>query len=405
MEIYLVGGAVRDTLLNITPKERDFVVVGSTPEEMGALGYKPVGKDFPVFLHPQTKEEYALARKEKKDGHGYGGFEFFTEPTITLEEDLLRRDLTVNAIAQDPQGQLIDPYGGQQDIENRLLRHVSEAFVEDPLRVLRVARFAARFSQLGFTVAPETLLLMEQIVASGELEHLTPERVWREMHRALGEPTPKAFIEVLRACGALAIILPEVDALFGIPQRADYHPEIDTGVHLLMALQIATECSDDPQVRFAVLLHDLGKGLTPQHILPKHIGHEEAGVPLVNAVCDRFKIPNRYRELAVAVCRYHLLCHTAQQLRPATLLKLLNNLDAYRRPDRFQQFILACEADARGRLGHENNPYPGGAWLAEVQQKTAAVTAKQFLDAGLKGKAISDAIHQQRLDIIRTLKA
>ena len=409
MKTYLVGGAVRDKLLGIIPKERDFVVVGSSPEEMGNKGFKPVGKDFPVFLHPETNEEYALARREKKDGHGYGGFQFFTSPEITLEEDLLRRDLTINAIAESEHGEVIDPYGGQRDLEQRVLRHVSDAFIEDPLRVLRVARFAARFVHFGFSIAPETLVLMKELVTSGELGHLSPERIWQELETALTEGSPATFIRELRNCNALVALLPEVDALFGVPQRADYHPEVDTGIHLLMSLDCATQLTNGKPdnekslIRFAVLMHDLGKAKTPQAILPRHIGHEAAGVPLVHAVCDRFKIPNRHRELAALVCEYHLLCHQAQELRPATLLKLLGNLDAYRRPERLSQFVSACEADARGRLGFEEKPYPSGQWLETVYQQTAQVSPQQFLDQGIKGKALGEAIHQERLGIIKQL--
>ena len=404
MDIYLVGGAVRDKLLNIPVRERDYLVVGGTPEEMMAEGFKPVGKDFPVFLHPETGAEYALARKERKHGQGYGGFTFYTTPDISLEEDLLRRDLTINAMAEDALGQLIDPYNGRRDLEAHLLRHVSGAFVEDPLRVLRVARFAARFSHLGFRVAPETMELMGTIAESGELAFLTPERVWREMEIALGEPSPDTFIETLRECGALGKLLPEVNALFGVPQRADYHPEVDTGIHILMCLKIATSLSEETEVRFAVLMHDLGKGVTPPDILPKHIGHEEAGVPLVNAVCERYKIPARYRELAVLVSRHHLLCHKAKTLRPATVLKLLNKLDAFRRPERFKQFLLACESDARGRLGFENTFYEGGGWLAKAYREAAAVTAAEFIAKGLKGPDVGRAIDKRRLELIRQLE-
>ncbi|MGV6807698.1 MAG: multifunctional CCA addition/repair protein [bacterium] len=405
MKTYLVGGAVRDKLLEIPVKERDFVVVGSSPEEMVSQGFKPVGKDFPVFLHPETGEEYALARKERKEGHGYGGFVFHTSPDISLEDDLLRRDLTINAIAEDQDGNLIDPYGGVSDIENRVLRHVSGAFIEDPLRVLRVARFAARFSRLGFSIAPDTLALMAEISDSGELGYLASERVWGEIEQAFSEGSPTTFIQVLRDCGALAKLLPEVDVLFGIPQRADYHPEIDTGIHTLMALAIATEISDQPEVRFAVLMHDLGKGVTPKDILPRHIGHEEAGVPLIKSLCDRLKVPNRFRDLAILTSRFHLLAHAAKKLRPATLLKMLGRLDAWRRPERFEQFLLACEADARGRKGHEESTYEVGDWLRNVFFETSQISPQPFVDAGLTGTRIGEAIHEERMKVVKNLIA
>jgi tRNA nucleotidyltransferase (CCA-adding enzyme) len=328
MEVYLVGGAVRDKLLGYPVHERDWVVVGGTPEILTAQGYRPVGKDFPVFLHPQSNEEYALARTERKSGRGYQGFQFCTDPGITLEEDLSRRDLTINAMAMDGNDNLIDPYGGQRDLQQRLLRHVSPAFAEDPLRVLRVARFAARYAHLGFTVAPETLTLMTNITHSGELQYLSAERVWMETERALAERSSRTYIDVLRQCGALKALFPEVDALFGIPQRADYHPEIDTGLHVLMALDQAAILSNDPVVHFAVLVHDLGKAITPAEVLPRHIGHEASGVKLVNQLCDRMRVPNRFRELAVAVTRHHLNCHKAPHLKAATTLRQLQEIGA-----------------------------------------------------------------------------
>lgn len=404
MKYYLVGGAVRDKLLNYPSSERDYVVVGSSPEEMTKLGYRPVGKDFPVFLHPHTQEEYALARKERKAGHGYGGFEFFTSPDITLEEDLSRRDLTINAMAEDRDGNLIDPYGGRQDLNDRLLRHVSPAFAEDPLRVLRVARFAARYHHLGFTIAPETQALMQDLSSSGELTYLTPERVWQEIDKALHSKAFAIFIQTLRDCGGLAALLPEVDNLFGVPQRADYHPEIDTGIHVLMALEIAETLTEDAAVRFAVLLHDLGKGITPEDVLPRHIGHEEGGVPLVTQVCDRLKTPNQYRDLAILVTRYHLLCHKAPFLRPQTVLKLLQNIDAFRRPERFQQFLLACEADGRGREGFQKKPYDSGVWLNTAFSQVNAVSAGEFIEQGLSGKRLGKAITERRLNILKALR-
>ncbi|MBQ0712183.1 MAG: multifunctional CCA addition/repair protein, partial [Porticoccus sp.] len=354
MNLYLVGGAVRDKLLGYPFTEKDWVVVGATPEEMIEQGFRQVGSDFPVFLHPKTKEEHALARTERKSGAGYKGFQCFSDTSVTLEEDLSRRDLTINAIAEDADGNLTDPYGGRQDLADKILRHVSDAFVEDPLRVLRVARFAARYHHLGFTIAPETLALMAEIAASGELQHLTPERVWVETDRALGEQSPRTYIEVLRQCDALKVLFPEVDQLFGVPQRADFHPEVDTGIHVLMALDQAAILDKDPAARFAVLVHDLGKGITPEDVLPKHSGHEERGVQLVNTLCDRLKAPNRYRELAVGVTRYHLLSHKAPYLRPVTILKLLKGIGALRQPGKLAQFIRCCEADARGRLGFED---------------------------------------------------
>jgi tRNA nucleotidyltransferase (CCA-adding enzyme) len=400
MKIYLVGGAVRDALLKYPVKERDWVVVGARPEELLQQGYQQVGKDFPVFLHPQTKDEYALARTERKQGHGYTGFAVNCDPTVTLEDDLLRRDLTINAIAQDTDGNLIDPHGGKADLELRLLRHVSDAFVEDPLRVLRTARFAARYAHLQFTVAPETLALMADIVAQGELAHLPPERVWVEMERALGERNPEVFIQVLRDCGALAALLPEVDALFGVPQTATYHPEVDTGEHVLMTLQQAVVLNADTDVRFAVLMHDLGKAATPPDEWPRHIRHEQRGIKLIAQVCERLRVPNRHSELARAVCAQHTLCHRALELRGKTVLKLLNLTDALRRPDRFESFLLACEADARGRLGFEQRDYPQADYLREARDVAQSVTAAQFKDSGLSGKALGDAIAKQRVKLL-----
>ena len=405
MEVYLVGGAVRDALLDYPCRERDWVVTGASPREMAEKGFRPVGKDFPVFLHPQTGEEYALARTERKSGTGYRGFTFHTGPEVSLEDDLIRRDLTINAMARDKDGQLIDPYGGQRDLEKKVLRHVSPAFVEDPLRVLRVARFAARYHHLGFTVAAETLALMRVLAVSGELETLTPERVWTELQKALAEKSPQIFVEVLRHTGALKPLFPEVDALFGVPQRADYHPEIDTGVHVLMSLEKAAELSDDPRVRFAALVHDLGKGATSSDILPRHIGHEERGLPLVHGFCDRLKVPNEYRELAVPVTRLHLLCHKAFELRPVTLLKIFRAADAFRKPERFELFLLAVEADARGRKDFENRPYRQGRWLRELfTHLNNTVSPGEFVDQGLTGAAIGEALDKKREQEIRSFK-
>ena len=404
MNVYLVGGAVRDKLLGYPFSERDWVVVGATPEELLAEGYRQVGSDFPVFLHPQTGEEYALARTERKSGSGYKGFQFDTASSVTLEEDLSRRDLTINAIAEDVDGNLIDPYHGREDLQNRVLRHVSDAFVEDPLRVLRVARFAARYAHLGFEIAPETLTLMRELSDSGELQHLTPERVWMETERALGERSPRSYVEVLRQCGALQVLLPEVERLFGVPQRADYHPEVDTGIHILMALDQAAALDDDPAVRFAVLVHDLGKGITPADILPRHIGHEENGVALVNGVCDRWKVPNRFRELAVAVTRHHLHCHRAPHLKATTILRLLKEVGALRQPEKLIKFVRCCEADARGRLGFEDRPYRSGQWLLKAFDALQTIDTREFIDKGLSGKKLGDAIERRRLAILNELR-
>jgi tRNA nucleotidyltransferase (CCA-adding enzyme) len=398
MQIYLVGGAVRDELLGLPVRERDWVVVGARPEELQARGFKPVGKDFPVFLHPQNAEEYALARTERKTGPGYRGFETLFSPDVTLEQDLERRDLTINAIAKDPDGGgLIDPFGGQRDLGERVLRHVSGAFVEDPVRVLRVARFAARFAPLGFKVAPETVDLMREIAARGELDALVSERVWQETQRALEMPAPARFFEVLRDANALPLIFPELHALFGVPQPEQWHPEIDTGVHTLMVLEQAAKLSGDPVVRFAALTHDLGKGTTPPSEWPRHIAHEQRGVALVEALCDRLKIPNAYRELAVLVSRYHLDAHRVTELRDNTLLELLERLDAFRRPARFEQWVLACEADARGRKGLENREYPQADHLRRARDTVAKVTLDPAERDGLDGPKIAEKLRKARL--------
>jgi tRNA nucleotidyltransferase (CCA-adding enzyme) len=398
MQIYLVGGAVRDELLGLPVRERDWVVVGARPEELQARGFKPVGKDFPVFLHPRNGEEYALARTERKTGPGYRGFETLFSPDVTLEQDLERRDLTINAIAKDPDGGgLIDPFGGQRDLGERVLRHVSAAFVEDPVRVLRVARFAARFAPLGFKVAPETLDLMCEIAARGELDALVSERVWQETQRALEMPAPARFFEVLRDANALPIIFPELHALFGVPQPEQWHPEIDTGVHTMMVLEQAAKLSDDPVVRFAALTHDLGKGTTPPSEWPRHVAHEQRGVALVEAMCDRLKIPNAYRELAVLVSRYHLDAHRVTELRDNTLLEILERLDAFRRPARFEQWVLACEADARGRKGLENREYPQADLLRNARDTVAKVTLDPAERDGLDGPKIAEKLRKARL--------
>ena len=401
MRTYLVGGAVRDKLLERPVIDHDHVVVGARPEDMLALGYKPVGKDFPVFLHPTTGEEYALARTERKTGRGYHGFAFHADPDITLEEDLARRDLTINAIAEDEHGQLVDPYGGARDLEQRLLRHVSPAFVEDPVRLLRVARFAARFAPLGFRVADETMALLQQMVRDGEVDHLIAERVWAETRKALGEPQPSAFLRVLRDTGALAVLFPEVDALYGVPQRAEFHPEIDTGVHLEMVLDMAAKLAPgDDLVGFCAFTHDLGKALTPKDELPRHVGHEHRGVAPLRSLASRLKVPTEYAELAELVCREHLNAHRAFELKPATVLKLLTALDALRRPERLQTFLNACMADKRGRLGHEQDDYPQASWLRRARDAAAAITSAPFVAQGLQGPAIGAAMEKARIHAI-----
>jgi tRNA nucleotidyltransferase (CCA-adding enzyme) len=405
MQVYLVGGAVRDRLLGRPVKERDWVVVGATPEELLRLGYEPVGREFPVFLHPHTHEEHALARLERKVAPGYRGFTTQFAPTVTLEEDLQRRDLTINAMAEDENGALVDPYGGQADLKARVLRHVSPAFVEDPVRILRVARFAARYADLGFHVAPETLELMRRITAEGEAATLVPERVWQETERALGEMRPEVFFEVLRACGALAVIFPEIDALFGVPQPPRWHPEIDTGVHVMLALRYAATRDASGPVRFAVLTHDLGKAATPKADWPSHRGHEEFGVPLILELCDRLKVPNAHRELAVLTARYHTLVHRAFELKAATILTLLENCDALRRRERFGELLLACEADARGRTGREQEPYPQADYLRAALAAAAAVTLTAEERQGLPGPAIGEELRRRRLAAISALKA
>ncbi|HSC08935.1 MAG TPA: multifunctional CCA addition/repair protein [Steroidobacteraceae bacterium] len=403
MEVYLVGGAVRDELLGRKVTERDWVVVGATPDELLRQGYRQVGREFPVFLHPQTQEEYALARRERKSGAGYRGFVTDAAPTVTLEDDLNRRDLTINAMARSTDGTLIDPHGGRRDLEARLLRHVSDAFVEDPVRILRVARFAARFAPLGFRVAGETLELMRAMVTNDEVQALVPERVWQETERALGEARPAAFFEVLRACGALTHIFPEVEALFGVPQPAQWHPEIDTGVHTLMVIDMATRLSPLASVRFAALTHDLGKALTPHEKWPRHPGHEVASVRLVTELCARLRVPNEFRDLAILVARHHGVVHRAFELRPGTVLELLENTDALRRPERFESFLLACEADARGRTGLEDRPYPQGDYLrtALAAARGCAPTAEET--STLPGEEIAARLRMRRLDAIKAL--
>ena len=405
MQIYQVGGSVRDKFLGLPVADRDWVVVGATPQEMESLGYRLVGKDFPVFLHPQSHEEYALARTERKVGPGYKGFTVHASPDVSLEEDLRRRDLTINAMALTPDGSLVDPFGGAADLQQRRLRHVSPAFSEDPVRILRVARFAARFASLGFEVAEETLALMRAMVEAGEVDALVPERVWTELLRALNETTPSRFFEVLRTCGALRVLLPEVEQLFGVPQPRQHHPEIDTGVHVMQVVDRAAQLSTDAAVRFAALLHDLGKGTTPREEWPRHIGHEERGLGLVEDVCRRLRVPNDYRDLAVLTAKYHGLCHRAEELRPATILDTLQSLDAFRRPQRFEQFLLACEADSTGRPGYEQRPYPQADLLRRMLELAASVDAAALAAQGMKGEAVAMELRRRRIAVIRTARA
>ncbi|MEO8523119.1 MAG: multifunctional CCA addition/repair protein [Caldimonas sp.] len=405
MRSYIVGGAVRDRLLGLPVQDRDWVVVGATPEELRALGYVPVGADFPVFLHPQTKQEYALARTERKTAPGYRGFDFHASPEVTLDEDLQRRDLTINAIAEGPDGALIDPWGGVRDLEARLLRHVSPAFAEDPVRILRVARFAARFTD--FRVAPETSALMRSMVDNGEVDALVPERVWREVSRGLMEERPSRMFDVLRECGALERVLPEVARLFGVPQRADYHPEVDTGVHLMMVLDMAARLDTPLAVRYACLGHDLGKGTTPAEILPRHLGHEERSVALVRQMSERLRVDNACRALAEVTAREHGNVHRSGAFGAAAIVRLLERCDALRRPDRFADLLLACECDARGRLGLEESAYPQRTRLLEALRLVEAIDATRVAAAaaehGLSGPDIGKAIHAARVDALRGL--
>ena len=404
MQVYLVGGAVRDALLGRAVKEKDYVVVGGSAEELLADGYRAVGRDFPVFLHPQTQAEHALARRERKTGPGYRGFVTEFTPDITLEEDLQRRDLTINAIAQREDGSLVDPYGGQKDLAARVLRHVSPAFSEDPVRILRVARFAARFAPEGFSVHDSTRALMRQMVESGEVSALVSERVWQETERALGESRPEVFFEVLRDCGALKAIFPEVDRLFGVPQPPQWHPEIDTGVHVMLCLKRAAQLDAPVTVRFAVLAHDLGKGTTPPDQWPRHVMHESRGLSLVDALCSRLKVPTAHRELARMTCQQHTNVHRALELRPETVLKLLEECDAFRRPERFRELLLACQCDAQGRTGLEEKPYPQREYLqnAFAAASAAQLTAQEM--AGLNGSAIANAIRARRLEALVPLR-
>lgn len=404
MRIYLVGGAVRDEMLGRAHGDRDYVVVGARPDDLLDLGYLPVGRDFPVFLHPQTKEEHALARTERKSGRGYRGFVVDADPDVTLEQDLARRDLTINAMARDEHGALVDPYHGKKDLRARILRHVSPAFVEDPVRVLRVARFMARFAPLGFTIADETLALMRAMVDNNEVTHLIPERVWAETRKALTEPQPSAFLRALRECGALRVLFPEIDALYGVPQSAQHHPEIDCGTHLELVLdQAAMLAPADDLAGFCALTHDLGKALTPADELPRHIAHEHRGIEPLRALCARLKVPVEYAELAELTCRHHLNAHRALELKPGTVLELLEAFGALRRPQRLETFLLVCEADKRGRLGHEYDAYPQADYLRAARNATAAVTAQPFVEQGLQGPAIGEAMRRAQIAAIATI--
>lgn len=402
MEIYLVGGAVRDELLGYPYTDKDYVVVGSTAEQMLQQNYRPVGKDFPVFLHPDTKEEYALARTERKTGTGYKGFDIYASPEVTLEQDLQRRDLTINAMAKNAEG-VVDPYGGQADLKAKMLRHVSPHFKEDPLRVLRVARFAARYAHLGFRIAPETMALMKEMVSTGEVSALIPERVWQEISRSLGEKSPDVFFETLRQCGALAAILPEIDALYGVPQPEKHHPEIDTGVHTMMVLRQAVALSDSKIVRFAALMHDLGKGLTAKENWPSHYGHETKGLVALKELVNRLRVPNDYADLAEKVMAYHTHCHRAFELKASTLLNMFEALGFFRQPEKLTLFLLACEADSKGRLGFEDKDYPQAQWLKQAFYAANHVDVKAFIAQGLAGKDIGEALRKKRLEAIQQL--
>jgi len=402
---YLVGGAVRDTLLGLPVKDRDWVVVGATPQEMLDAGYQQVGRDFPVFLHPQSREEYALARTERKSGSGYTGFTCYAAPDVTLEQDLLRRDLTVNALAQDENGTIIDPFNGQQDLRQRILRHVSPAFNEDPLRVLRVARFAARYAHLSFRIADETMTLMRDMTEAGELAHLTPERVWKETESALRTRNPQVYFQVLRDCGALKVLFPEIDALFGVPAPAKWHPEIDTGIHTLMTVSMAAMLSPEVGVRFATLCHDLGKGLTPPALWPRHHGHGPAGVRLVEGLCQRLRVPNELRDLAKLVAEYHDLIHTFPVLQPKTIVKLFDSIDAWRKPQRVEQIALTSEADVRGRTGFEAIDYSQGRLLRAAWEVARAVPTKAVIEAGFTGAAVREELTRRRIAAVAQWKA
>lgn len=403
MQVYRVGGAIRDQILGLPVKDTDWVVTGNTPEAMVEAGYMPIGKDFPVFLHPDSKEEYALARTERKVARGYAGFNFNTDPAITIEQDLARRDLTINAIAEDNNGNLIDPFNGLQDIKNRVLRHVSEAFIEDPVRVLRVARFAARYAHFGFSIATETQELIRQMAESGELDALVPERVWTEMNKALSENDPQVFFTSLRECSVLDNLFPEIDNLFGVPQTAKYHPEIDTGIHLMMCLKKSAELDHDNDVRFAVLTHDLGKANTPEDILPSHHGHEQRGVTLTRHFCQKWRVPKAATELALITCEYHTHIHRAYELKPSTLLNLFIKTDVFRRPERFHKMTQACLADARGRINFEDTPYPQANYAYRLSKQLNELDLSPVLKSNKKGKELGDEIYNFRLSYLKTI--
>ncbi|MDI1291643.1 MAG: multifunctional CCA addition/repair protein [Methylobacter sp.] len=400
MEIYLVGGAVRDKLLGLPIKERDWVVLGETPESMVKHGYRPVGKDFPVFLHPKTHEEYALARTERKTAPGYKGFTIHAAPDVSLEQDLIRRDLTINAMAMTPEGRLIDPYGGQIDLEKRIFRHISPAFAEDPVRILRIARFAARYGHLGFTLAEETRSLMQSMVTAGEVDHLVPERVWAELFKALNEKSPSAFFYTLKACAALDKIFPEIQCLFGVPQPEHYHPEIDTGIHVMLCLEQAALLSASPEVRFAALVHDLGKGVTPRTNWPHHYGHETQGLRILEQLCMRLRVPNSFKTLAMQVMQYHTHCHRVFELRASTITDMLAALGAYKPRHKLSEFLQACEADAKGRTGFENTPYPQAELLSGAAKAAASVDTSSILNGELKGSHIGEAIRRLRIKAV-----
>ena len=402
MKTFLVGGAVRDTLLNYPVKEKDWVVIGETPESMIKQGFQPVGKDFPVFLHPKTHDEYALARTERKSAPGYKGFIVHASPEITLEQDLIRRDLTINAIAMDSHGKIYDPYDGEKDLKKRLFRHVSPAFSEDPVRILRVARFAARYSHLGFSVAKETLLLMRQMVNNGETDHLVAERVWAELIKALSEQTPSAFFYTLKQCGALQSIFPEIDQLFGIPQPAAYHPEIDTGLHSLLSLEQACILSPKTEIRLAALLHDLGKAATDKNKWPSHHGHEKKGLPLLINFCDRLRVPKSYKTLAMQVMTYHTHCHRCFELKATTLIDMLAKLNAFKPSNEtINDFVLACEADSKGRTGLENNAYPQAEYLQKIAKIACDIDTTAILNSDYKGPDIGEAIRKLRINAVK----
>lgn len=404
MLVFLVGGAVRDQLLQLQVKDRDYVVIGSTPEQLSKLGYQQVGKDFPVFLHPQTGDEYALARTERKKGLGYNGFECYAGQDVTLEEDLLRRDLTINAIASSQQAQIFDPYNGLQDLQDRVLRHVSPAFSEDPLRVLRVARFAARFHHLDFTIAPETFELMQSLSTSGELDHLTAERIWQETAKALQSDSPQVYFQVLHDCGALAVLFPEIEALFGVPGPKRWHPEIDTGIHTLMVVEQAAKLSDSLAFRFACLVHDLGKALTPQELWPSHKGHGKAGLAVIKQLCLRLRVPNECRDLALLVSEHHTLIHGGLELKASTLVNLMDQCDAWRKAARFQQMLQCCVADSKGRTGFEDKPYPSADYIWQAFQAANNVDVQDIIKRGIKGAEIKSALREARINAVSLYK-